>query len=103
MSKQPERFDDIVLRIGLPRIDDVVDRLYSAEVWSSQLRGGDVCRDPAIADVGRFFAPAWSFKWQEWFALITEKLPVAKVFPRQQSEFPEVIGDVFSDVGHGVI
>jgi hypothetical protein len=74
--------DDVGLRVGLARVDDVVDGLRAAEmrVGLDAVFG----RDPALV-IG-----------------VREERLVAEV-ATEQAELPEVVGDVFADVGDGAV
>ncbi len=83
VAQQANGLDDSILRIRLPRINDVIDRRDIAEVWmvSFALLG----RDPDLMLIGIAIEPA-----------------IAKVAP-QQPKLPQVIGDVLADIAHGAI
>ncbi len=76
--------DDVVLRVVLAGVDDVVDGVGAAEGG-----GGGIARacggDPA--GVGG----------------VLVEFGVAEVFAGEQAELPEVVGDVFADVGDGAV
>ena len=75
--------DDVVLRVVLAGVDDVVDVVGVAEegVRGFAVGGGDP------AGVRGVFV--------EFF--------VAEVFAGEETELPEVVGDVFADVGDGAV
>ncbi|XWK71073.1 hypothetical protein RBB80_18810 [Tunturiibacter gelidiferens] len=75
--------DDVVLRVVLAGVDDVVDGVGFAEggVRSIAVGGGD----PATT-IGIF-----------------AKFCVAEVLAGEEAELPEVIGDVLADVGDGAV
>ena len=77
-----QRLDHVGLRIGLPRVDHVVDGLRAAEVRMVLL--ALFRRDPALV-IG-----------------IGEERLVAEV-AAQQAKLPQVIGDVFADIGDGAV
>src|SRR5436309_552858 len=89
VSEQPQRFYHIVLRIGLPGIDHVVNRRDSAEVW--MIRFAVLRRYPDVVSVRKL-----------WALAVMVELAISEVAP-EQPEFPEVIGDVFSYVSDGAI
>ena len=78
VAQQPQRLDHRVLRIALPRVDDVVDRRHAAEVRMVGL--AVLGRDPHLVAVG-----------------IAVEAAIAEV-ASQQPELPEVIRDVLADV-----
>src|SRR3954465_13428043 len=49
VAKTANRFNDIILRIGLAGIDDVIDCIYAAKVWMVGLAG--LRRDPDLATI----------------------------------------------------
>ena len=75
--------DDVILRIVLARVDDVVDVVGVAEEWvrGFAVDGGD---------------PA-GVRW------VLVEFCVAEVFAGEEAELPEVVGDVFADVGDGAV
>jgi hypothetical protein len=84
VAESAQRFDDRVLRLGLARIDDVVDFSDVAEVRMILLAlviGGD----PAVVLIG-----------------IAVELAIAEI-ASEQAELPHVIGDVFADVADGAV
>ena len=83
VAQQAERFDDGVLRIALPRVDDVVDRGDIAEV--RMVRLAVLGRNPDLMLVG-----------------ILVEAPIAEV-AAQQAELPEVISDVLADIADRAI
>ena len=77
-----QSLNDVGLRIGLARVNDVVDGLRAAKV---RMLGGTVYRrEPALA-VG-----------------VGEEGEIAEVLAKE-AELPEVIGDVFADVRDGAV
>ena len=79
-----QRGDDVVLRVVLAGVDDVVDGVGVAEGGAAGIAGAGG-RDPA--GVRR----------------IVVELFVAEVLAGQQAELPEVVGDVLADIGDGAV
>ena len=80
-----ESCDDVVLRIVLAGVDDVVD------VRRRGRRRGERVSLVATVEIQ-----------QVWVGVLVE-FRVAEVFAGEEAELPEVVGDVFADVGDGAV
>src|SRR6516162_8255187 len=83
IAKEANGFDHGVLGIALARVDDVVDGFDAAEV--GMIGFAVLGRDPTLVVVG-----------------ITEEFLVSEV-AAEETELPEMIGDVFADVADGSV
>ncbi len=78
VSQQPNRLDHGILRIGLPRVDHVIDRRHVAEVRMVGL--ALLGRNPDFMMIG-----------------IAIEAAIAEVAP-QQTKLPQVIRDVLANI-----
>src|ERR1700690_3504663 len=83
VAESAQRFNDGVLRFGLPGIDHVVNLRHIAKMRMIGLAIRR--RDPAVMPVGIAGEPA-----------------ISEIAP-QQPKLPQVVGDVFADIAHGSV
>ncbi len=85
VAETAQRFGDDVLHVRLARVDDVVNRNGGL----GKMRSGRIALESGGGPNRFAFGSVWPFAVVEIFA--------------EQAEFPELIGNVFADVGDGAV